>query len=130
MKIYVASRWEDRETTQEAMKTLISAGHTITTDWTTHDYPEKDVHKHLQEYAIADIEGVKNADVVVLLAISTPDYRGGATGEMTAAIALGKQVYLIGHSMDGCIFTNHPLVRRINSIEECLKSVRKPPWQK
>jgi len=121
MKIYVASKWEEHDTVKKIMIELEAAGHVITCDWTDHKYPQTDIQKELSRYAIDDINGVRNADIVIVYALNTTYTYRGAIGEMTAAIALGKPVYLIGHSVDECIFSNHPLVRRASSINEILK---------
>ncbi len=121
MKIYVASKWEEHETVRNIMTELESLGHTITCDWTNHEYPKNNVNQQLMEYAIMDIDGVRDADMVIVYAVNpTYTYRG-AIGEMTAAIALDKRVCLIGHGIDECIFVNHPLVRRFNSMTEIIK---------
>ncbi len=117
-KFYVAGKWEDKANVKLIMNKLTDVGYEITCDWTNHT--GKDEIGKLQEYAIYDIEGVKAADVVVVVATTSYDYRGGAIGEMTAAIALNKPVYLIGHAFDDCIFTNHPLVNRISCIEDLI----------
>ncbi len=121
MRLYIASKWEEHETIRNLMTVLESLGHVITCDWTNHEYPKININQQLKGYAIMDIEGVRDADVIIVYAINpTYTYRG-AIGEMTAAIALGKLVCLIGHGIDECIFVNHPLVRRFNSMIEIIK---------
>jgi len=64
MKIYVAGKWHDKEKIQGYMNDLKELGHEITHDWTTY---ESDPNNSFQDMADRDIDGVMNADVLVVI---------------------------------------------------------------
>jgi nucleoside 2-deoxyribosyltransferase len=109
MKIYVAGKWEERIYIQQLYRILKDEGHTITCDWTRHDYPKKNIEATLAKYAVDDINGVKNAELVIAVAENIANYRGMLV-EIGAAIALDKPVIVIGKAINACIFINHPKV--------------------
>lgn len=107
MKIYVASKWENKLRVQEIQQLLRMAGNTITYDWTNCELPQN------RAQAIMDLRGVADADVFV--GVFEQDVRyNGALVELGAALALGKPVYLLGDApvLNKCIFVKHPHVRR------------------
>jgi nucleoside 2-deoxyribosyltransferase len=112
MKVYVASKWENKDRVRGVMFTLETLGHTITYDWTQHDAAPV-------QQAILDMRGVTDADVVVGIFEEELSY-AGALMEVGGAIALGKPVYILGHaSVTGrAIFFQHPHVHFINNIQE------------
>lgn len=120
MKFYVASKWEDRTAVRELHKTLIELGHKITVDWTWH---EKEDPGYPSEYAVEDVLGVKMADVYVGLFIDSHYYKG-ALVEMGVALGLGIPVCIIGHAIDSCLFTSHPLVSSYESVEEFIEGIK------
>ncbi len=122
MKIYVAGKWEERNICKGVMAALEDSGCKITHDWTASDEKE-----NLAQSALDDINGVKNADVLVFIAIEGHHYRGSFV-EMGAALALGKPVIVVGAATDveTCIFINHPLVTRVDGLGDiipCLKNM-------
>lgn len=113
-KIYLAGKWEERKAAKLVMLDLEKEGHIITHDWTLHEDMNDAV-----DYAVEDIEGVKNADVLVVLAMKDYPYKG-AYCEFGAALALNKPVFVFGGFMDSCIFINHPLVTKVVTWEDFL----------
>lgn len=114
MKIYVAGKWSDRDYVKQIMKTLESKGHTITCDWTHHKYEDEAAP---QKYCQDGVLGVITAEVYVGVFAHEYNYRG-ALVEFGIALGHGKPCVFLGHQQDGCIFSNHPLVVVVNTIEE------------
>ena len=112
MKFYIATRLENHLQHNTVRDFLIVAGHSITYDWTSHGPVWKAGTKVIREVACAELNGVVEADVVVVL---LPGGRG-THAELGMAIALGKPVLLCGGpEMYGavpetCAFYHHPLV--------------------
>ncbi|KKK84470.1 hypothetical protein LCGC14_2783020 [marine sediment metagenome] len=107
MKFYVAGKWQDRENVKELQGWLIEHGHSITVDWAEHEYSEDT--DFLRRWAILDIQGATECDVLIALLERPHDYRG-LWVEMGAAIAAGKKIWLVGHAGDSCIFLHHPSI--------------------
>ena len=109
MKVYVATKWENRPEASEVMRYLEGRGHEVTYDWTVQE-------QESAEQAIADINGVLRAERLVILAHQTLPYRGVYV-ELGAALASCVPVYLVGDGLDLCLFSKHPLVRKLTLPE-------------
>jgi len=114
MNIYVFGKSSQTADVQVIQNQLRKKGHLITFDWTLMvDYykrnPEKLTPVIEREESILCLSGVCMADVAVGYVPDKLEYRG-AFVEMGIALAMGIPVILLGHGMDSCIFTNHPLV--------------------
>jgi NTP pyrophosphatase (non-canonical NTP hydrolase) len=84
LRVYVASKFTNYLAVREAQQRIREAGHVVTYDWTTHaEQSDPDP----VACALADAEGVRSADVLVLLEV--PEMRG-AYVELGMALALGK----------------------------------------
>ena len=116
MRFYIAGKWEEREAVKGLMLALEWMGHSITVDWTIHETSDKG---YPQQYAIDDVEGVKQCDVYVGRFINKNNYKG-ALVEMGIALGLDKQVWIIGHAIDSCIFTQYPGVLPFEGDDEVL----------
>lgn len=101
MKFFVSGKYEDRQAIRELQQKLIALGHEIVEDWTYHEYTDKG---YPDQYAEDDLEGVKKCDVYVGRFIADYNYKG-ALVEMGFALALYKEVCIIGHAIDSCIFS-------------------------
>ena len=112
MKIYVAAKWEERPHAREVMRRLKENGHQISFDWTIGQLGNG-------KQADEDMNGVLNADCIILLAEKKLNYRG-ALVELGAAIATGKRVILVGSGVDNCIFSMHPVIERVWTAEEAI----------
>jgi hypothetical protein len=116
MRIYVATKWEERERAQAVMRVLYCLGHQITYDWTRSE-------QFSEEQALCDVMGIHNADMLVILAEKDLPYKGTYV-EFGVALTLGLPVYIIGPGFDRCIFVKLPGVSRMATFEEflaCLK---------
>ncbi len=117
MKIYVASKWEERHEVKDLMCSLIARGHEITCDWTNHNYGDAG---YPVQYAQDDVTGVLEADIFIGLFINEHNYRG-ALIEMGVALGSNSPVYIVGHAIDSCMFTHHPYVLMFNTVDDLLK---------
>jgi hypothetical protein len=124
MRIYVAGKWEDRLYCRKVMGQLITAGHIITCDWAGHDYPDNNVDSWLMYYAMIDVVGVQESDMLVCICTKPYEYRGLYV-ELGVALACGHPVAIIGHGIDRCIFTSHPLVKRYGGLSRLIKDISK-----
>jgi len=119
MRFYVAGKWEDRENVRVIQNALVEMGHEISCDWTWH---EKEDPGYPHQYSIDDIQGVKDAHFYIGLFEGDFNYKG-ALVELGAALALEKPCYIIGRGIDGCMFVNHPLVIRCETISDFLSEI-------
>ena len=121
MKVYIASKYQERDYVRHLMGTLVNFGHTITVDWTNHDlFPSDSPAIKLAEFAVADVGGVRDAQVYIGVFLNSHHYRG-ALVEWGMALGLNKPCLIMGHAEDDCIFINHPLVQRIDGEVSLLK---------
>lgn len=119
MKLYVASSFLNKENARTAMDMLENAGHTITSDWTK-NVLEPTV-RDLAKESVKDLQGVKDADVFILL---WPG-RLGSAGELGAALALGKTAILVGGiDRNTNVYFNHPLASIVGTITDAIKHLR------
>ena len=119
MKIYVAGKWEDRERVSDIMRILRGVGFEITWDWTDHKYEDE---ANPQQYCADDVQGVKDANLYLGIFIADYHYRG-ALVEMGIALGVGIPVWLFGDKADGCIFSNHPSVRKFQEWNELVDAL-------
>jgi hypothetical protein len=97
MKIYVASKYEEKERVREVQEQLRQAGHTITYDWTNNE-------QITTQQAENDFWGVVEAEALVLIAEKDLHYCG-ALVEFGIALGRGIPVYVLGSALDDrCIF--------------------------
>lgn len=90
MKFYIASRLENAEQVRCLAKILKMWGWEHTYDWTEHGSVQTEGETRIREVAQKEIQGVKDADVVIVL---LPGGRGTHV-ELGAAIALSKPVFI------------------------------------
>lgn len=109
MKFYVATKWENAPRARDVMYELVGMGHEITHDWT--QYPQEDTRA-----AVEDLEGVKAADAIIVIAEKDFAYLGTLV-EIGCALGLGKNVYVLGDAyVTTSLFFRHPLVLKIGSL--------------
>ena len=107
---------ENKAIASELTKKLEAKGHTVTLDWTQLEglKPYEQNSKRSAEAAAQMIKAVQDADLFVIF----PDKGGtGMYAELGAALAMGKQVFVIGN-LNKPIFLFHPLITRVSSIQE------------
>lgn len=105
IRVYIATKWENRARAQDIALLLQDVGHTITYKWWTNEQLS-------QEQAQKDMIGVLSADALVLI-VENPDYRySGTLVEFGMACAFGLPVFVMGHAIDDNLFLKLPNVRR------------------
>jgi nucleoside 2-deoxyribosyltransferase len=116
MKYYIATSLSRTQAHHKVRDALERLGHEISYDWTLHGSVKSVSKERLGEVAVLELEGVSEADFVVILLPGG----GGTHLELGFAIAKGKKVFL--HSEDPLLFelgpqTNafyhHPHVTRL-----------------
>lgn len=117
MKLYIAGKWSEREEIKKIMEMFELRGHIITVDWTNHIHSTKS-----KEYAIEDIQGVKDCDVLIAYMKTPGIFYKGCWVEIGAALALDKRVIIIGHEVSS-VFLGHPNIHVFNSKEEALSFI-------
>jgi len=90
MNFYIASRLKNYEAVQHLSNKLKSVGWVHTYDWTVGISEEKLSIDFLKDIGKKEYDGVKNADIVIVL---TPQ-GGGTHTELGMAIALNKKIYI------------------------------------
>ena len=113
MKIYIAAPFEMRDEAISVMHWLESCGHGVTSSW-------------LREGAFANDDPTARLDLAdidranLLLALNPPEWRRAGTGgrhvELGYALALGKQIVLVGVRTN--VFHHLDCVRVISRIED------------
>lgn len=115
MRIYVATKFEERERAREVMFALVAAGHSITYDWTTNE-----------EFSVAqaarDRQGVMDADALVFIAEKDLAYRG-AWVEFGIAVARNIPIYILGAFYLQCIFWRLANVHPVKSVTAVLEGL-------
>lgn len=122
MKVFVASSFLNKEKTRRLQRQLRDAGHTITYDWTIHEGSNN--YKILMREAKHDMQGVLDAEVLVIL---WPG-RFGTSGELGAAIAADKPIYVLGCSKadrNNWLYLNHANVEHLCSIKMLLAKLKR-----
>jgi hypothetical protein len=114
MKFYIASSLENAQTVKSIADILKAHGHQHTYDWTVHG--SVDGIQRLSDVAYMELQGVINADVVVVI---LPGGRGTHT-ELRAALASHKQILICAEDdsffkpdTNTCSFYWHGEARRI-----------------
>jgi len=116
IKVYVASKFEEKEAVRVLMGELSKIGVTITHDWTVFEIATADK----VDCAVLDVDGVMDANFVVVSAVKELQYAGSYV-EMGVAIGCDIPVFVIGSGMNKCVFINHPNVKVFKDNSAFLK---------
>ena len=119
MKFFVSGKVGVEGDVRAAMKVLRDAGHEITFDWTTIDHlrPYDENAAASREAAIKESRGVEDADVLIVL---SHDRGVGMYVELGIAIGSGVPVRVVTNVESRTMFFHHPLVKKVDSIEQVL----------
>ncbi len=127
MKIYVSTRFQRKNEVRKIYKKLIDKGHEITANWTLHEpmTPYEKNQRISSDYAIEDVEGVRNCDVFILL---SDEGGSGMFVELGIAILSNllfrkPKIYVVGEHNKRILFFFHPAVNRRDKIEDVLKEL-------
>lgn len=124
MNVYIAAPWRSRFEMKAIAEKVELYGHTITHKWwEIEDIPEEArTASLLKEQALKDVEGVINADVVLL--VNSAKSEGKAT-ESGIAIASGKPIIAIGrrgeHSQN--VFHYLDNFNWVGTVEEAIEGI-------
>lgn len=124
VKVYVAGKWYDKATIKTYIEQLKSAGVEITHDWTITEEEDKKTDADCARFAVMDLQGVMDAEaVVVVVTDASYPYRGTCV-ECGAALACNKPVFVVTLVPDAAfnknIFMKHPLVHHMSTFEQAL----------
>lgn len=154
MKIYVASKVEDKEEVKKLMKKLRGMGYEITRDWTQEEHvirpyhinpdiglksetesfekidlelTKEEIEKESEKIAKEDLEAVINSDVFVVLV--SKDVATGYNIELGVAIRnkilFGKpEIFLVGPYSNRSAMYFHPLIKRIDSVKDLFEYLK------
>ena len=119
MKFYVSGKIGYEHFPQQAMQSLVDAGHEITLNWT--ELPNlKPYAENIRESALAAVaerSAVVDADVYVLLAHPNGV---GMYIELGMALGLLRPVRIVTTDEYRSIFFCHPLVKVVDSIDDVI----------
>lgn len=96
LKVYVASKFENKDVVRSVHRLLRDLGHEVTMDWTIHDAGSRrglELAVFLQMCAHQDEKGVRDAHVLFL--IDHPACKGAYT-ELGIAIGTNKHIIIVG----------------------------------
>lgn len=147
MKIYVAGSWKDRKRIKMTwIDRLQKMGHEITHDWTkmeddrldTIGHPLRDIEYH-ERCAIADLDGVKNADLLLAIMDSAIEFysQRGTWTEIGAALMKEIPIVLYNPWIDAedindmvkftrsvsNVFFWHPNITRVTTGNEAFRKI-------
>ena len=124
-RFYLASRYaRRRELTNYALETVMK-GHVVTSRWITgkHELPGIDetfdeIPDYALSFALEDFEDIQSCETLICFTESPNSKisRGGRHVEFGLALALGKDVVIIGPREN--VFHTFPKIARFNSWEE------------
>ncbi|BBO90989.1 hypothetical protein [Desulfosarcina ovata] len=128
MKFYIASGIKNKDNVKKIFDQLINTGHEVTADWTlTDDIPEDgrdQKSEYVRSIAKRDFEGIRECDIFALL--SDPEEGRSMYVELGIALSMYQstgrpKIFIVGPKNNESVFYFHPLVDRVNTIEDILK---------
>jgi nucleoside 2-deoxyribosyltransferase len=129
IKVYVAGSWTDRMNMKHHITRFSNLGYEITHDWTESEKQHVDTRSIDQQCycATLDINGVKDADVVVAI-MDNPKYAyRGLNCEMGCALGLDIPVLIYNPNPSSYCSTNvfywHGGVSRFIDLDELIESL-------
>ncbi len=127
MKYYIASRFDNKDEVRKIYARLAEHGHEIAFDWTEHPpiKPYNDHSDQSQEFAIADLNGARNCDVLIVI---SSDAGTGMYVELGAAMASflergAPRIFVIGEHNTRSMFYFHPGVNRRATIDDVIAEI-------
>lgn len=125
MRVYVASKFENRDAARAAHTLLRLAGHEVTFDWTD----EGEAGRTRRVSAWLDFAGARAAHVTIVLADYDPAFgpMRGALIEAGVTLAAGGLVFYVSRTPVGTIFDALPVWRYFDSVEEAVAAIAAVP---
>jgi len=138
MKFYIAGSWRRKNEIKKIEKRLESVGDESTTHWlreqdgphNTED-PSPERWAEFRAAAEDDLRGIRECDVFILVANdpNVPSIGGGRFVEMGYAIALGKQIIVLGDHET--VFSYLPEINTTQTINGVMNIMANGPrWEK
>lgn len=123
VKIYLAAPWVERENMEVTARVFETAGHQITHKWWDVVGDEKD-SEFLRTCAIEDVQGVLQADVVVLINSAKSE---GKAVEQGIAITAGIPIIAVGMLGEFSLNVFHYLDNYtwVSNVSEALQEIEK-----
>lgn len=132
-KVHVSGKWDDRDSIMKLMERLEDTGRFVVEHkWPVYNIPTTALSPRsnadrCRDGATKSLESVRNADVFIGLYTDLEHKYHGTTGELGAALVLGKYVILLippeAAFLRRNLFANHPNVRHIVESEEALMTL-------
>lgn len=121
LSFYMAGGWPHRALVEQYARRVIELGHVCTEAW----FDGSHERTSRAWDALADIEGVRRADVFIAVMNDTQyAYRGTFT-ELGAALALNKRIIVVAPAGDAHCKTNtffhHPSICHVQTIDQVLQ---------
>lgn len=115
-KLYIAGKWFDRQRLGEIIDLFAKSDeYQITHDWTKEEVPSVRTRKINQRFAFLDLEGVRQADLVIA-DLTDPEYMyRGTWTEIGCALSRRKPVITVGPRPKGPIFYDASNVKHVDS---------------
>lgn len=120
MRLFVSGKIGEEAEARRTMDQLEALGHQVTFDWTRieHLKPYEANAEASADAAVLEVEGVKQADALVVIAHE----RGvGMYVELGVALGMGKHVYVVWPGSSRTMFFHHPLVKMVSSVADLPK---------
>jgi nucleoside 2-deoxyribosyltransferase len=120
-KIYLASNYGSHPEMREVRTRLESLGHKVTSRWINgeHEAIEGQSHSINEKFALEDLEDIQNSNFIIWFSrYKSARGRGGRHVEFGYALALGIQIFVIGHKEN--VFHLLPQVKHFNTLEELI----------
>jgi nucleoside 2-deoxyribosyltransferase len=131
VKIYLAAKFEHKNTMRDVANLLTSRGHEITSRWIRVEHHEDTANTVTDElrvqYAAEDVEDVRRADLLVAFAHPRhePGIGGGRHVEFGIALERDMPIIVIGPKGEH-IFHWWPGVRHVDDIVDLIELLKDP----
>jgi len=123
--VYVAGKWSNKPDINKRQADVRAKGYRITHDWTKFEDGNDRSNEYLGTCAEFDINGVKNADLVVVIMDDEKYPYKGTWTEIGCGLGLEKKVLVYcpdpsrTYAAQNCFF-HHPLVKHFATWEDLL----------
>lgn len=122
LRVYVAGAWKDRASIATVINSIRALGCTITHDWTDTNEGENPTRA-----AMADVDGVRRAELVLLLMTDpTYAYRGSFT-ELGVALGVGvRDIIIVGNATAAAatnVFWHHADIIHCSELDDAIALV-------
>lgn len=128
MKFYISSRVKHKEEVQDISSLLEEKGHDNTFDWTEYSSlkPYGDNIDKSKEFSLKVEKAIKDCDLFILISdeAGTGMYTELGMAMQKALKEKVPKIYIIGDYLSRSVFYFHPIINRVNNIEEVLDDIK------